>query len=52
LTGGTLAFCAGEEIAAAMQITSFKDMYVAELQELASMEKQIAEALLHMFSVA
>ena len=35
-----------------MQITSFKDMYVAELQELASMEKQIAEALLHMFRVA
>ena len=35
-----------------MQITSFKDMYIAELQELASMEKQLGEALLAMSRVA
>lgn len=35
-----------------MQITSFKDMYVAELQEIVSMEKQLAETLLHMAEVA
>lgn len=28
-----------------MQITNFKDMYIAELQELVSMEDQLAEAL-------
>ncbi len=26
-----------------MQITSFKDMYIAELQELASMERQMGK---------
>lgn len=35
-----------------MQITSFKDMYVAELQELASMEKQIGQALPIMSRIA
>ena len=35
-----------------MQITSFKDMYIAELQELASMEKQLGEALQRMSRVA
>src|SRR5690242_21721427 len=35
-----------------MQITSFKDMYIAELQELASMEKQLGAALLPMSRVA
>src|SRR5262249_50117303 len=29
----------------AMQITTFKDMYIAELQELMSLEDQLAEAL-------
>jgi hypothetical protein len=36
-----LRFCQAKEGAAAMQITSFKDMYIAELQELASMERQM-----------
>lgn len=35
-----------------MQIASFKDMYIAELQELASMERQMGEALLRMHGVA
>ncbi len=35
-----------------MQITSFTDMYIAELQELASMERQMGEALLRMSGVA
>ncbi len=35
-----------------MKITSFKDMYVAELQELFSMESQLAEALLRMIDAA
>jgi ferritin-like metal-binding protein YciE len=35
-----------------MQITGFKDMYIAELQELASMERQMGEALLRMSDVA
>ena len=35
-----------------MQINSFKDMYVAELQELFSMEGQIADALDRMIEVA
>lgn len=35
-----------------MQITTFKDMYIAELQELANMEKQLGEALLLMSKVA
>jgi ferritin-like metal-binding protein YciE len=35
-----------------MQITSFKDMYVAELQELASLEGQLGEALLELAEVA
>jgi ferritin-like metal-binding protein YciE len=35
-----------------MKITSFKDMYLAELQELASVEDQLAESLLHMAEVA
>ena len=34
-----------------MQITNFKDMYIAELQELVSMEKQLADALLQMANV-
>jgi ferritin-like metal-binding protein YciE len=35
-----------------MQITSFKDMYIAELQELASLEAQLGEALLELADVA
>ena len=35
-----------------MQITSFKDMYIAELQELASMERQMGEALLRISGAA
>lgn len=31
-----------------MQITSFEDMYIAELQELRSLEGQLADALLRM----
>jgi hypothetical protein len=40
-----LRFCQAKEGATAMQITSFKDMYIAELQGLASMERQMGEAL-------
>jgi ferritin-like metal-binding protein YciE len=35
-----------------MQITSFKDMYIAELQELASLERQLGDALLELADVA
>jgi ferritin-like metal-binding protein YciE len=35
-----------------MQINNFKDMYIAELQELASVEDQLTEALLRMANVA
>jgi ferritin-like metal-binding protein YciE len=35
-----------------MQITSFKDMYIAELQELDSMEAQLADALHQMADTA
>ena len=35
-----------------MEITNFKDMYLSELQELASVESQLAESLLHMAEVA
>ncbi|MCA6110026.1 YciE/YciF ferroxidase family protein [Bradyrhizobium cenepequi] len=35
-----------------MQIKSFKDMYLAELQELVSVEQQLGEALLRMAKVA
>ena len=35
-----------------MDISSFKDMYIAELQELASLEGQLDEALLRMADVA
>jgi ferritin-like metal-binding protein YciE len=35
-----------------MQITSFKDMYIAELQELMSLEGQLSDALLRMAEVA
>jgi ferritin-like metal-binding protein YciE len=35
-----------------MQITTFKDMYIAELQELKSLEAQLAEALLGMAEAA
>ena len=35
-----------------MQITSFKDMYIAELQELRSLEEQLAEALLRLAQMA
>ena len=35
-----------------MQITTFKDMYIAELQELKSLEAQLAEALLGMADAA
>jgi ferritin-like metal-binding protein YciE len=35
-----------------MEITSFKDMYIAELQELASLEGQLDKALLRMAEAA
>src|ERR1043166_7129148 len=35
-----------------MQIATFKDMYIAELQELASVENQLADALLTMSEMA
>ncbi|MGA7324601.1 MAG: DUF892 family protein [Rhodomicrobium sp.] len=35
-----------------MKISTFKDMYIAELQELFSVEAQLAEALLEMAEVA
>ena len=35
-----------------MQVTTFKDMYIAELQELVSVEEQLAEPLLRMANVA
>ncbi len=35
-----------------MQITSFKDMYIAELQEIRSLESQLAEGLLRMAEMA
>jgi ferritin-like metal-binding protein YciE len=35
-----------------MQITNFRDMYVCELQELRSVEVQLAEALEHMAGIA
>ncbi len=35
-----------------MQITTFKDMYIAELQELIDVEEQLAESLLRMANVA
>ncbi len=35
-----------------MQVTTFKDMYIAELQELVSVEEQLAESLLRMANVA
>ena len=35
-----------------METTNFKDMYLSELQELASVESQLAESLLHMSEVA
>jgi hypothetical protein len=41
-----------QEGATAMQITSLKDMYIAELQELASMEKQLGRALPPMSRIA
>jgi ferritin-like metal-binding protein YciE len=36
----------------AMEISNFKDMYLAELQELVSVEDQLAEALLRMAAAA
>ncbi len=33
--------------ATAMEINSFRDMYIAELQELVSVENQLSDALLH-----
>jgi len=35
-----------------MEITTFKDMYIAELQELVNVEEQLAESLLRMANVA
>jgi ferritin-like metal-binding protein YciE len=35
-----------------MQLNSFRDMYIAELQELVSVEEQLAESLLRMAGVA
>jgi ferritin-like metal-binding protein YciE len=46
--GGSLA---GER-EHAMQITTFKDMYIAELQELRNLEAQLADALLRMAEAA
>jgi ferritin-like metal-binding protein YciE len=47
--------CAGAPIkqrAAAMEIINFKDMFLAELQELLSVEGQLADALLRMAGAA
>ncbi|WP_376774835.1 ferritin-like domain-containing protein [Rhizobium laguerreae] len=44
--------CGTGERILVMQISSFKDMYLAELQELASVEEQLAESLLQMAEVA
>jgi ferritin-like metal-binding protein YciE len=41
-----------KERAIAMEITTFKDMYLAELQELVSVEEQLTEALLRMAQMA
>jgi ferritin-like metal-binding protein YciE len=35
-----------------MEISNFKDMYLAELQELRSVEDQLADALLRMAAAA
>jgi ferritin-like metal-binding protein YciE len=35
-----------------MEISHFKDMYIAELQELVSVEAQLADALLRMAGAA
>ena len=35
-----------------MEISNFKDMYLAELQELVSVEEQLSEALLRMAAAA
>jgi ferritin-like metal-binding protein YciE len=35
-----------------MQVNTFKDMYIAELQELVSVEEQLADSLLRMANVA
>jgi len=35
-----------------MKITSFKDMYIAELQELMSLEQQLGQALIRMVEAA
>jgi ferritin-like metal-binding protein YciE len=35
-----------------MKINNFKDMYIAELQELASVESQLSDALLRMAGAA
>ncbi len=35
-----------------MEINNFKDMYLAELQELVSVEEQLADALLRMAAAA
>jgi ferritin-like metal-binding protein YciE len=42
----------GGEKEHAMQITTFKDMYIAELQELRSLEAQLNDALLRMAEAA
>jgi ferritin-like metal-binding protein YciE len=41
-----------EQKGLAMQISNFKDMYLAELQELVSVETQLADALLRMAGAA
>ena len=43
---------AGERRAIIMQITNFKDMDIAELQELVNVEGQFADELLRMAEVA
>jgi ferritin-like metal-binding protein YciE len=40
------------ERAAAMEISNFKNMYLAELQELVSVEGQLSDALLRMAAAA
>jgi ferritin-like metal-binding protein YciE len=49
--GGSSARIASERTII-MQITSFKEMYIAELQELASLERQLADALGKLAEVA
>src|SRR5437879_8292244 len=49
---GNFGRMSDERGTAAMEINTFKDMYLAELQELVSVESQLADALLRMAGAA